>query len=327
MTWFKVDDSFYDHPKAFDATDAAIALWLRAGTWSARNLTDGFVPTGMLARLSTGGDAAAGELVVRGLWKKARGGYRFHDWADYQPTKEEATAGKKKLSAAGALGNHRRWHLGAGKVDPECRYCQADTGDRQPPTKGQRTGNEGRTKASGLPSPLPIEDQSSTGGQNPNPAPDQQGQVSPRRSGGDRVGEGVPESPPIPPDPARPDLMGGRSSYVSHDRAHGGPPPSRCDKHLTDPDPGPCRACGDARKAREAYDRDQVTAAARAQSERARDQAAASRTAIDACRLCGPDGKRDGRLCLHDPDMTDRSRRGASLAAAAIRRPTTQETP
>jgi hypothetical protein len=88
MTWFKVDDSFYEHPKAFDASDAAIALWLRAGTWSARNLTDGFVPTGMLARLSETGTAAAGELVARGLWRRVRGGHLFHDWADYQPTRE-----------------------------------------------------------------------------------------------------------------------------------------------------------------------------------------------------------------------------------------------
>ncbi|MFI6819741.1 hypothetical protein ACIBJE_02165 [Micromonospora sp. NPDC050187] len=319
MTWFKVDDSFYDHPKAFDASDAAIALWLRAGTWSARNLTDGFVPTGMLARLSTTPDAAAGELTARGLWKKARGGYRFHDWADYQPTREEATAGKKKLSAAGALGNHRRWHVVAGKVDPECRYCRGDGPDRVPPTNDQRTPDEERSKASGTRSGSSDEDPSSTPGQSGNPASDQQEQVSPTRSGGDRVGEGVPESPPIPPDPARPVLKGGSSTTVTHDRAHASPPPSRCPEHLTDPSPPPCRNCGDARKAREQHDRNAAAALARIQSERARDQAAASRAAIDACRLCDQHGQRDGRLCLHDPDLNDRSRRGAAAARAAIR--------
>ncbi|MBM0235438.1 hypothetical protein JNW91_28855 [Micromonospora sp. STR1_7] len=103
--------------------------------------------------------------------------------------------------------------------------------------------------------------------------------------------------------------------------APAGPPPSRCDKHRTDPDPGPCRACGDARKAREAYDRDQADAASRAQSEKARDQAAARRVAIDNCQLCDASGYRDGRLCAHDPTVIDRSRRGAAAAAAAIRRP------
>jgi hypothetical protein len=68
MTWFKIDDSFYDHPKVFDAPDCAVALWTRAGTWSARNLTDGFVPTGMPARLCDDPDTAVKELVRRGLW-------------------------------------------------------------------------------------------------------------------------------------------------------------------------------------------------------------------------------------------------------------------
>lgn len=88
MTWFKNDDSFYDHPKVVDAPDCAVALWTRAGCWSARYLTDGFVPTTMPARLCDDPDTAVKELVARGLWERAKGGYRFHDWGDYQPTRE-----------------------------------------------------------------------------------------------------------------------------------------------------------------------------------------------------------------------------------------------
>lgn len=95
MTWFKLDDSFYDHPKVFDASDAAVALWVRAGCWSARNLTDGFVPAGMPVRLSTSAEAAAAELARRGLWERTRGGWLFHDWAEYQPTKESVEADRK----------------------------------------------------------------------------------------------------------------------------------------------------------------------------------------------------------------------------------------
>lgn len=104
MTWFKVDDSFYDHPKSFDATDAAIALWTRAGCWSARNLTDGFVPTGMLARLSQNPDAAAAELTARGLWTRARGGYRFHDWLDRNPSRKQVEEQRAKRVEAGRKG-------------------------------------------------------------------------------------------------------------------------------------------------------------------------------------------------------------------------------
>lgn len=95
MTWFKVDDSFYDHPKVFDLPDSAVALWIRAGCWSARNLTDGFVPARMPARLCDDPDTAVKALVDSGLWRRSKGGYQFHDWADYQPTREEVERGRK----------------------------------------------------------------------------------------------------------------------------------------------------------------------------------------------------------------------------------------
>ncbi|HEY6276919.1 MAG TPA: hypothetical protein VIX86_11370 [Streptosporangiaceae bacterium] len=88
MPWFRVDDSFYDHPKVFDAPDCAVALWTRAGTWCARSLTNGYVPTAMIARFCSDPEKAARELVRRGLWLRVKGGYQYHDWPDYQPTKE-----------------------------------------------------------------------------------------------------------------------------------------------------------------------------------------------------------------------------------------------
>lgn len=104
MTWFKVDDSFYDHPKVFDAPDCAVALWTRAGTWSARNLTDGFVPAGMPARLCDDHDTAVRELLQRGLWSRSKGGYQFHGWRDYQPTSEEVKGLRSKRAEAGRKG-------------------------------------------------------------------------------------------------------------------------------------------------------------------------------------------------------------------------------
>lgn len=108
MTWFKVDDSFYDHPKVFDAPDCAVALWTRAGTWAARNLTDGFVPSGMPARLCDDPDTAIKELVRRGLWTRASGGYKFHDWSSYQPSAEAVTDLRAKRAAAGKRGGQAK---------------------------------------------------------------------------------------------------------------------------------------------------------------------------------------------------------------------------
>ncbi|MEV4846128.1 hypothetical protein AB0K20_23285 [Micromonospora matsumotoense] len=131
----------------------------------------------------------------------------------------------------------------------------------------------------------------------------------------------VPRSSDPGPRPQSP--TGGRADVRETppaDTATGSPPPTRCDDHHDDADPPPCGRCADARKRRERWDRDQAANAARAQSDRARDQAAATRAAIDACQHCDHAGQRDGRLCLHDPDLVERSRRGAAAAAAAIRR-------
>jgi len=108
VTWFKVDDTFYDHPKIFDAPDCAVALWTRAGTWSARNLTDGFVPAGMPARLCDDPDTAVRQLLNRGLWDRTRGGFQFHDWADYQPSAESVKALREKRAEAGKRGGQAK---------------------------------------------------------------------------------------------------------------------------------------------------------------------------------------------------------------------------
>lgn len=144
MAWFKVDDSFYDHPKVFDAPDCAVALWTRAGCWSSRSGKGGFVPTGMPARLCDDPETAVRELLRRGLWIRTSGGYRFHDWAEYQPTEEEAKAAQAKQSSGGALGNHRRWHIGQGKIQAGCRYCQQErpSGTRSDTDRSTEDGTE-----------------------------------------------------------------------------------------------------------------------------------------------------------------------------------------
>ena len=95
MTWFKVDDSFHSHPKIAATSLAALGLWAVAGTWSGDHLTDGFVPDHMVPLLSRGASELVTELVERGLWTRTKGGYRYHDWAVYQPTKERVERERK----------------------------------------------------------------------------------------------------------------------------------------------------------------------------------------------------------------------------------------
>lgn len=77
---FQVDPDFYDHPKSIGLSDAATALWVRAGSYSVAKLLDGFVPEHVLALLSRSPVEAADELVARGLWRRTKGGFQFHQW-------------------------------------------------------------------------------------------------------------------------------------------------------------------------------------------------------------------------------------------------------
>lgn len=97
MTWFKVDDKLHDHRKARRAGKAAMGLWVRAGSWSADNLTDGFIPASVLSRWGNARDAAA--LVHAELWHPAEHdgeeGWQFHEWELYQPTKDDVEARRR----------------------------------------------------------------------------------------------------------------------------------------------------------------------------------------------------------------------------------------
>lgn len=134
MPWLKVDDSFYDHPKVFDAPDCAVALWTRAGCWAARNLTDGFVPSSMPARLCDDPDTAVRELIRRGLWKRAKGGYQFHDWHEYQPTR--ASVDEQRAAARERMRKLRSQRKTAGQTANGSREHRANFGrSSQPPTR------------------------------------------------------------------------------------------------------------------------------------------------------------------------------------------------
>ena len=107
--WLKVDDSFFSNPKTAMLSDGATALWLRSGSWSAQQLTDGFIPARMVP-MFRGSDDSVRELCDVGLWERddERDGYWFHDWSDYQPDGEEVDALRRKRSEAGKRGADRR---------------------------------------------------------------------------------------------------------------------------------------------------------------------------------------------------------------------------
>ena len=90
MTWVKLDDAFFDHPKIIGLSDAAQLAFLQALCYANRNLTDGFVPF-KKAKEIAGRSKALAELVPT-LWETCEGGFLIHDFLEYQPSRAKVLA-------------------------------------------------------------------------------------------------------------------------------------------------------------------------------------------------------------------------------------------
>jgi hypothetical protein len=130
MPWIKVDDHFDEHPKLAAAGPLAWSLWLAGLAYCNRNLTDGFIPWSVAAKLVSwdylddgkpvriyigSRDTVSEEglvtseyvivlLLEAGLWDECKGGYKVHDFDHYQPTKAVITRERAKKAAAGSAG-------------------------------------------------------------------------------------------------------------------------------------------------------------------------------------------------------------------------------
>ncbi|MFD3790810.1 mucin-2 [Streptomyces cyaneofuscatus] len=109
MTWFKVDDTAYGHPKVLKAGNAALGLWVKGGAYAAQHLTEGTVP-GVVAQLY-GTAPQARKLVAAGLWHEhghtcphtecaqpAPGDYYMHDFLIYNPSKATVEQGRVRAA-------------------------------------------------------------------------------------------------------------------------------------------------------------------------------------------------------------------------------------
>ncbi len=92
---FQVDPDFYDHPKVLGMSDAAVSLWTRAGSYSVAKSTDGFITEDVLVQALRSALEVADELVQRGLWRRRKGGFQFHQWDGRNLTKARIEADRE----------------------------------------------------------------------------------------------------------------------------------------------------------------------------------------------------------------------------------------
>ncbi|MCS4277926.1 hypothetical protein M2390_003142 [Mycetocola sp. BIGb0189] len=98
MAWFKVDDGLHASRKLLSIPRtvrlSALGLWTIAGSWSAHEELDGFVPDFMVKEWG-GTPRLVKALVDAGLWEVVEGGNRFGKWAEYQPTRADLDAARE----------------------------------------------------------------------------------------------------------------------------------------------------------------------------------------------------------------------------------------
>lgn len=92
--FFPVPDEVYSSPKYLELSDSAMALYTRAGSWSAHHLEDGYVPSTVLA-LFQASEQTAEELVAQRVWRRSRGGFQYVDWPR-QATKSYVEAERER---------------------------------------------------------------------------------------------------------------------------------------------------------------------------------------------------------------------------------------
>lgn len=112
MTWARIDDQFPNHPKIVAVGPLAGWLHVCAICYCNSQLTDGYIPSGMLRRLADvpDADALADALVTIGLWERTDAGYLIHDFLEYNPPAERV---KEKRAMAAA--RQARWAAGKQK--------------------------------------------------------------------------------------------------------------------------------------------------------------------------------------------------------------------
>lgn len=91
MSWVRIDDKAWSHPKLAGLSGNAVRLWLFGLCWCNQQESDGCVPSAML-RVLGGAPKVAAELVAAGLWEATDDGWRFHDYLNYQPSREQLAA-------------------------------------------------------------------------------------------------------------------------------------------------------------------------------------------------------------------------------------------
>ncbi|MFB7212734.1 hypothetical protein [Streptomyces sp. NPDC056255] len=140
MPFFVVDDAADLHPKMVRASNAAIGLWTRVGSYVARQLTDGYVP-GEIAKMY-GSAPQIKKLVAVRLWHEhghtcprcpevRPGDYYMHDYRKSgNPSRAEVLARRERAAAKKARQRAAQTGSGVDSAENPSSFGEESSGNR-----------------------------------------------------------------------------------------------------------------------------------------------------------------------------------------------------
>jgi len=174
MTWFKVDDGSDFHEKVVAAGNEAWGALCRAGAWSSKRGTDGFVPDNIAALIAPEkvwrkAEAAKGSKSPVGLVERRDDGWQIHDFLQWNPSAAAVAEARAELhekrSKAGLAGNAKRWEAtrkAVAKPSQPDRTCEdqdlapVPIPSRPVPEEQNRDRVEGKSEGPGDPPTTPV---------------------------------------------------------------------------------------------------------------------------------------------------------------------------
>jgi hypothetical protein len=109
MTWARLDDGYWMHPKILMAGNTAAGVFSRMLSYCGCYLTDGLVPEPIAAQIAGADRKALAALVEQQLVDQLpSGGYVIRDYLEYNRSKEQTEDERRRRSEAGRKGGLKR---------------------------------------------------------------------------------------------------------------------------------------------------------------------------------------------------------------------------
>jgi hypothetical protein len=142
-TYIKVHDGIEDHPKIATLSDRSFRILVTTWGWCSRHKTNGRVPDAVWRKRAP--TKVREELESVSLVEQRDGYVVMHDYLKHQRSAELIEGLREVKQRAGRMGNHRRWHVEKGIVDPACEFCVEDLSQEGSQVRSQsdRTGTSG----------------------------------------------------------------------------------------------------------------------------------------------------------------------------------------